>query len=212
MNKMKLIFDIGANSGNMVKIFKDVAEKVVAFEPNPVLIDELKNMFKNDNVVIDSRGLSNEIGRKIFNISHVHTVSTFSQDWINKSRFSNDIRWDYPTEVEITTLDKVIDEYGIPDYVKIDVEGYEYEVLTSLTKFLPETLFAFEWAEEMKDKIYLTVEHVNNLGYKSFAHTEKDEVLFDSQLEWISYENFLDEIKLLDSERMSRWGMIYFKK
>jgi hypothetical protein len=53
---------------------------------------------------------------------------------------------------------------------------------------------------------------VNNLGYKSFAHTEKDEVLFDSQLEWISYENFLEQIKLLDSERMSRWGMIYFKK
>jgi FkbM family methyltransferase len=212
MNKMKLIFDIGANSGETVKIFKEVAEKVVAFEPNPTLIEVLKNTFSSGNVVIDPRGLSNEIGRKIFNISSVHTVSTFSQDWIENSRFSNSIGWNYPTEVETTTLDQIIEEYGIPDYVKIDVEGYEYEVLSSLTRVLPETLFSFEWAEEMKDKIYLTVEHANNLGYKSFSFTERDVVLFDSQLEWISYENFLEEIKLLESERMSRWGMIYFKK
>jgi FkbM family methyltransferase len=209
---MKLIFDIGSNLGETVKIFKENAEKVIAFEPNPILIEILKNKFKDDDVVIDPRGLSNEIGRKFFNISPVHTVSTFSEDWIENSRFSNDIEWNCSTEVDVTTLDLVIDEYGIPDYVKIDVEGYEYEVLSSLTKFLPETLFSFEWAEEMKDKIYLTVEHVNSLGYGSFSYTEKDSILFDLQLEWVSYEIFLEEIKLLEPERMTRWGMIYFKK
>ena len=209
---MKLVFDIGANLGNTVKIFTEVSEKVIAFEPNPILIQRLKNMFKNNNVVVDTRGLSNEIGRKIFNISQSDSVSTFSQDWIDNSRFSKRIKWSYPTEVETTTLDNVIDEYGTPDYVKIDVEGYEYEVLISLTKFLPETLFAFEWAEEMKDKIYLTVEHAYNLGYKSFAFTEEDEVLFDDQLNWIEYQELLNEIESFEPERKFRWGMIYFKK
>ena len=209
---MKLVFDIGSNLGNTVKIFTEVAEQVIAFEPNPILINRLKTMFKNKNVVIDNRGLSTEIGVKIFNISYADSVSTFSQDWINNSRFSNKVKWDYPTEVQTTTLDSVIDEYGIPDYVKIDVEGYEYEVLLSLTKFLPYTLFAFEWAEEMKDKIYLTIEHVYNLGYKTFGYTEEDEVLFNEQINWIEYEDFKNQIEEFDPERKIRWGMIYFKK
>lgn len=210
--KMKLVFDIGANLGNTVKIFTEVSEKVVAFEPNPILIDGLKKMFEHNDVVVDNRGLSTEVGKKVFNISYADSVSTFSQDWINNSRFSEKVTWSYPTEVGTTTLDSAIDEYGIPDYVKIDVEGYEYEVITSLTKFLPDTLFTFEWAEEMKDKIYLTVEHANNLGYNSFAYTEEDNVLFDEDLKWIGYQDLLNEIELFEPERKIRWGMIYFKK
>jgi FkbM family methyltransferase len=209
---MKLVFDVGANLGNTVKVFTQVSEKVVAFEPNALLVKGLTKMFENDNVVVDTRGLSNEVGRKIFNISEADSVSTFSQDWINDSRFSKKIKWSHPTEVETTTLDNVIDEYGVPDYVKIDVEGYEYEVLISFTKFLPNTLFAFEWAEEMKNKIYLITEHVYKLGYKSFAFTEEDEVLFDDQLTWIDYQELLNEIESFEPTRKFRWGMIYFKK
>jgi FkbM family methyltransferase len=209
---MKLVFDIGANLGNTVKIFINVSEKVIAFEPNPKLINGLKKMFKNNNVVIDSRALSSETGKKIFNISEADSVSTFSQDWINHSRFSKTIFWDYPIEVDTTTLDNIIDEYGIPDYVKIDVEGYEYEVLSSLTKFLPETLFSFEWAEEMKEKVSLIIKHVYNLGYKSFGITEEDRVLFDNEINWMGYEDLCNEVELFEPEGKVRWGMIYFKK
>jgi FkbM family methyltransferase len=209
---MKLVFDVGANLGNTVKIFTKVSEQVIAFEPNPILIYKLKQIFKNNNVIVDPRGISNEVGKKIFNISQSDSVSTFSEDWINNSRFSLHTKWNYPTEVDTTTLDNIIDEYGVPDYVKIDVEGYEYEVLTSLTKFLPNTLFAFEWSEEMKNKIYQSIDHVYNLGYKSFGYTEEDKVLFDKEINWIGYEKLLDEIKMFNPERKLRWGMIYFKK
>jgi FkbM family methyltransferase len=209
---MDLVFDIGANLGNTVKVFTQVSKKVIAFEPNPILINGLTKMFENNEVVIDKRGLSNDRGKKIFNISYADSVSTFSQEWITNSRFSKRIKWDYPTEVDVITLDDAIDEYGVPNYIKIDVEGYEYEVLSSLTKFLPNTLFTFEWAEEMKSKIYLTLEHVYNLGYRSFACTEEDEVLFDKDLTWIDYSTILNDIELFDPERKIRWGMIYFKK
>lgn len=208
---MKLVFDIGANLGNTVKIFTEVSEKVIAFEPNPLLLTNLTHMFDGRNVVIDSRGLSNEVGRKIFNVSYADSVSTFSDEWMNNSRFSEKIKWQYPTEVEVTTLDNIIDEYGVPDYVKIDVEGYEYEVLKSLNKLLPDTLFTFEWAEEMKDKIYLTLEHIHNLGYNSFSLTEEDKVMFDEELTWFDYSKLLDEVNTFEPDRKIRWGMIYFK-
>lgn len=209
---MNLIFDIGANLGSTVKIFIKKSEKIVAFEPNKLLVDNLKEIFKHDNVIIDTRALSNKVGTKVFNVSNADSLSTFSEDWIHNSRFSNTITWDTQIEVETTTLDNIIEEYGIPDYVKIDVEGYEYEVLSSLTKFLPDTLFAFEWAEETKDKICLILEHVNNLGYRSFGYTEEDKVLFDGEIDWVVYEKFLKTVEEFKPERKVRWGMIYFKK
>ena len=209
---MNLIFDIGANLGSTVKIFIRKSKKIVAFEPNKLLVNNLKEMFKHDNVIIDTRALSDKVGTKVFNVSNADSLSTFSEDWIHNSRFSNTITWDTQIEVETTTLDNIIEEYGIPDYVKIDVEGYEYEVLSSLTKFLPDTLFAFEWAEETKDKICLILEHVNNLGYRSFGYTEEDKVLFDGEIDWVGYEKFLKTVEEFKPERKVRWGMIYFKK
>jgi FkbM family methyltransferase len=209
---MDLVFDIGAHLGSTVEVFTRKSGKVVAFEPNQLLVDNLKEMFKHNNVIIDTRGLSNEIGTKVFNVSYANSLSTFSEDWIHSSRFSDTITWDTKVEVETTTLDNIIEEYGIPDYVKIDVEGYEYEVLSPLTKFLPDTLFAFEWAEETKDKIYLILEHVHNLGYGSFGYTEEDKVLFDGEIDWTGYEEFLKTVGEFKPERKIRWGMIYFKK
>ena len=144
---MDLIFDVGANIGDMTNIFKNNAKKVVAFEPNPQLSNQLRYRFNMDNVVIDPRGISDDIGIKNFNISAAHTISTLSDDWVTNSRFSDLNAWDLVLEIETITLDKAIDEYGVPDYIKIDIEGYEYEVLTSFTKLLNHTIISFEWAE-----------------------------------------------------------------
>ena len=113
--------------------------------------------------------------------------------------------------VETLTLSDAISEYGIPDYIKIDTEGYEYEILTNFHEFLPNTLFAFEWAEEQKEKIAKILKHINGLGYKNFAYTEGDPVLFDEQISWSDFDNF-KLIDTLDSSRKALWGMIYFKK
>ncbi len=208
---MDLIIDIGANVGNTVSNFIKVSNKVVCFEPNPTLSSYLKNIFLDENVVVDNRGVSNKNGTQTFNISNANTISTFSEDWIKNSRFTNDYNWNNTVEVETITLDSIIELYGVPDYIKIDIEGYEYEVLTSFNTLLPNTLIAFEWAEEQKDKIKSTLEHLNKLGYNLFGYTEFDEILFDEQIEWFVFENFKLTDKLIP-ERKEKWGMIYFKK
>jgi FkbM family methyltransferase len=208
---MKLVIDIGANVGNTVEQFLLCSEKVICFEPNPTLAKDLINRFYNRPVVVDERGVSNKKGKQIFNIANANTISTFSDDWIHNSRFTYSYNWDRTVEVETITLDEIIDEYGVPDYVKIDIEGYEYEVLTSFSKLLPETVFAFEWAEEQKNKIHLILEHLLKIGYDKFSHTEADSIKLDSDIEWKSYNDFklLEE---LNPEKKEKWGMIYFKK
>ena len=187
---MDLIFDVGANIGDMTNIFKNNAKKVVAFEPNPQLSNQLRYRFNMDNVVIDPRGISDDIGIKNFNISAAHTISTLSDDWVTNSRFSDLNAWDLVLEIETITLDKAIDEYGVPDYIKIDIEGYEYEVLTSFTKLLNHTIISFEWAEEQKSKLIEIINHLHHLGYNKFYRAENDIVLFDKDIEWVNYDEF----------------------
>lgn len=211
MKLMNLVFDIGANLGETTDIFIKIADKVIAFEPNPKLSDQLKYRFYGDNVIIDTRGISDSVGTKKFNLSNAHTVSTLSSDWINNSRFSNVVDWDVVLDIQTTTLDYIIDEYGVPDYIKIDVEGHEYEVLTAFTKILDNTIISFEWAEEQKYKIIDTVNYLFDLGYSKFFFTEKDEIMINNQINW-NYYNKFEFFSSLNEERKEKWGMIYIKK
>ena len=208
---MKLIFDIGANVGNTTQFFSTVSDKVISFEPNPELFKYLLTRFNTSNVIIDSRGLSDKEEIKVFKIANANTISTFSDDWINKSRFSNSIyNWNQHVDVLTTTLDLIIEQYGIPDYVKIDVEGYELEVLLGLSQLLKYTIFSFEWAEEEYFKILKTIEHVQRLGYNCFGFSYADDILLDYQISWNTWEK-LDWHNDINPDRKDKWGMIYFK-
>ena len=208
---MELIFDIGANVGNTVATFSTMAKKVIAFEPNPNLANHLNERFKNSNIIIDNRGLSDSVGKKIFNISESNALSTFSEDWMKKSRFSNNQKWDNKVEVSTTTLDAIIEQYGVPDLIKVDVEGYELEVFNGFSKFLENTIISFEWAEEEYEKILLTIKHIKDIGYKNFSFTYGDAIMDLNSIKWDSWEN-LSWHKNINIDRKTEWGMIYFKK
>lgn len=208
---MKLIFDIGANRGRTAKIFLEHSEKVISFEPNPDLVNFIKNTIHNPKLQIDRRAISHQKGTQEFKLANVDTISTLSNDWVENSRFTGNYFWNQSIIVETITLSDAIREYGIPDYVKIDTEGYEYEILTNFHELLPNTLFSFEWAEEQKEKIEKILQHLSGLGYNNFGFTEGDPVMFDNQISWSNYENF-KLIETLDSNRKALWGMIYFKK
>lgn len=209
---MKIAFDIGANIGQTVDELLPNYDKIICFEPNPSLVTVIKNkFFNNDKVTIEELGLSDKTETKKFNISNSHVVSTFSEDWINNSRFTNVYNWDTSIDVKTTTLDEVIDKYGIPYFIKIDVEGYEYEVLKGLTKLLDNTYFAFEWAEEQYKIVNKTVKYLKELGYNNFSYTYQDSLLNLENINWCNWED-LTVHNDINEDRKEKWGMIYFKK
>jgi FkbM family methyltransferase len=210
MKKIKLAFDIGGNVGKHSDLLKGFCEKIICFEPNPELVNQLKIKFNNTNVVVDSRAVSNKNGKQVFYISSASTISTLSEDWVKNSRFSN-FNWEDKKEIETITLEEAIKQYGVPEYVKIDVEGHEYEVLTNFNQLIDDCFFSFEWAEEQKYKIKATLEHLHELGYQKFGFRFGDELRFDSEVVWYNFFDF----KLVDSLNefsKSQWGMIYFKR
>lgn len=206
-----LIFDIGSNRGiftdECLKKYNDC--KIISLEANANLTKFLKEKYKNNlNVIVLNNIASKKNNEEVnFYISNADTISTASLDWINKSRFSNNYLWHKPIKILSKSLDNLISYHGSPDLIKIDVEGYEYEVIQGLTK--KQNKICFEWAEEEYEKINLTCNYLQNLGYAEFGYIFGDEPLKepDSYSTW--QECSLH--KIINVERKDKWGMIWVK-
>src|SRR5690606_34257673 len=138
--KNKLIFDIGSNKGNKVKVFLKMGYKVVALEPEKTSHSTLSYRYKNNkNVTIVNKGVSYEEGvLKMYIASNRSGFNTLSHNWVESLKKNLDNVWDKKFEfkesydVPVTTLEHLIDLYGVPYFIKIDVEGFELNVLKGL--------------------------------------------------------------------------------
>jgi FkbM family methyltransferase len=177
----KLIFDVGANVGTKSKIFSLLSEKVVAFEPDLQNLKILNARLKyNKHCVIDGYALSSkESTAKYYSIGNDSAYNSLSEKHINtvvKSRkIVSDKNGLTQYEVKTNTLDFFIDKYGKPDYIKIDVEGFEKEVVSGLNilvalisieanlpEFLPETIDIVNYLDKLSKGGYLFNYAINN--------------------------------------------------
>lgn len=202
-----LVFDIGANEGNKTEIYILCEAKVVCIEPQPECVNVLNNKFCNNrNIIIENIGLGAKEGYlDLFQCSNAKTISTFNVEYTHKSRFAErNFRWDKKITVPISTLDKMILKYGKPRFCKIDVENFEYEVLTGLSQ--PLDYLSFEHNHECLEQTKKCLKYLAGLGYKefNFAIGERNQFIFQT---WLSENQFLNE---LDKLALSRdWGSIW---
>ncbi len=121
-----LVLDIGANVGKLTGVFIKLGARVVAVEPQPACVTALKRRFGTQpQVTIIPGGVAEKIGTLPFYISSkTDAISTFSTHFIQHSRYSTRV-WDTVIEVPVTTLDELIDQHGIPKFIKIDTEGFD---------------------------------------------------------------------------------------
>jgi len=144
INKGDLCFDVGANFGNRVRPLLDLGAEVVAVEPQEVCYTFLKNKF-GKKIKLVTKGLGENETVKKFYLSNGTVLSSFSEEWIDsvKTTRFQDYSWNESVDVELTTVDKLIETFGLPAFLKIDVEGYELEVLKGLTH--PIKMISFEY-------------------------------------------------------------------
>lgn len=207
-----LIFDIGANKGNFTDKCISVFENnlnILLVEPNPNLYEILVNKYKNyKNVKILDNILSSKSGEFIdFYLCRADGISTASLNWINNSRFSKHFQWDSPIKKQSVNLDYLIELYGLPDLIKLDVEGYEYEVIKGLSKKNKEV--CFEWAEEEFENVNLIINHLTKIGFSEFGYIIGDEYM-ERPKNYTTWE-FCEIHKDIDVNRKEKWGMIWAK-
>ena len=140
-----LVFDVGAHVGDHTAIFLELGARVVAVEPQPSCVSTLQDRFgKHPKLTIVPRGLSDNPGNLPFYVAANATMnSTFAANWLSHPRL-NDRRWEEIMLLPVMTLDALIDQYGVPAFCKIDVEGHELSVLQGLEQAIPQLSFEFD--------------------------------------------------------------------
>ncbi|HVO73599.1 MAG TPA: FkbM family methyltransferase [Ignavibacteriaceae bacterium] len=208
-----LVFDVGANIGNRTKIFLKLQAKVVAFEPQKICAEFLMSAFKKEkNFSLVQKALGLKEGNALMHVGDEHTISTLSADWIEATkrsgRFSKNT-WDKSESVSITTLDNSIIKFGMPSFIKIDVEGYEYEVLLGISS--PVDCISIEFAAENVENSFKCVDYLNSLSGMIFQFSKAEEAGFYFR-EWMLKDQLKRNLNELIEKDPLIWGDIYIKK
>lgn len=204
-----MFFDIGANIGNWSLANITSCNKIIAIEASPDTFKKLlHNTNNNNNIIYLNYAVCNSDKEFIefYNCS-ADTLSTINKDWLvsTKSRFYNKYNYNV-IKCKTITIDKLIQEYGVPELIKIDVEGGEFECLTSLTQKVNN--LCFEWASETNDITFKCLDYLESLGYNDFAIQLQDNYTYRPQ----NYTN-INYIKQLLNKTTPKneWGMIWAK-
>ena len=143
-----LVFDVGAHVGDRVASFRRLGARVVAVEPQPLCMRALDLLYGGDDrVTLVEAACGDRTGTARLHVNSANpTVSTRSASFLSAAagaRGWEDQVWDREITVRSVTLDGLIGRYGVPAFVKIDVEGYEDAVLAGLGRPVPALSFEF---------------------------------------------------------------------
>ncbi len=207
LNSDDLFFDIGAHLGEKSKKILNKDLKIVMLEPLPQCVKQLRENFKNNkNVEILEKAVGRTVGNMTLEVnSKMPTISTMAKHWKN-GRFSNQ-KWDQKISVEVTTLDHLIKIYGLPNYIKIDVEGFELDVLLGLSR--KAGIISFEFTSEFLDQSTKCLNHLKDIGYDEFNFSIGESRKFF--LEWSNTDNLILKLKNEIKNNKLLWGDIYCK-
>ena len=207
----EVVFDIGANVGNRTAVFRTLGASVIAVDPQPSCVARLRKRFGSDpKVTVVPTALGEQEGEAELLVSNASTISSLSPEWVNAVRKSGRFsayRWNRSVTVPLTTLDRIIERYGVPVFVKIDVEGFELPVLKGLSQ--PVGGVSFEFVPEFIDAAVQCVWHLDSIGMPRFNYSVGESMGL-ALSEWVTAEE-ISEI-LISFPDSTTWGDVYGRK
>jgi len=166
-----LCFDIGAHVGSRLRAWMPLDACIIAVEPQPGCMALLRRWFgRESRITLIEQAVGAAPGVAELLVSpRTPTVTTLSPAWIaavRQERGFAAVRWSERVPVTVTTLDELIARHGLPAFCKIDVEGYELEVLKGLSQPIP--ALSFEYLPACLDTAQLCIAHLASLGTYAF--------------------------------------------
>lgn len=198
----QVVFDVGANRGQSSEVFLAAGAQVVAFEPQEALHREIRQMCRrNPRLTLHALGLgAAPESRELFLTSYDQTAS-FRENWEGEPTGT--------TTIEVSTLDEQIAAHRVPDYCKIDVEGWEVEVLRGLHQALPLISIEYHISPNETRRAIEALRRIAGLGsyFCNLREAEADGFLLARP---IPIESFIEAFpEALDNALTRRYGEVF---
>ena len=189
----EVFVDVGANIGAYTILASKVLKaKSISFEPLPETVERLKDQIHinriQNMVEIKNMGVGDKIGPLFF---------TNTNDTINKVSVIGEAK--NTTRVDVVTLDGQLNT-DVQYFLKIDVEGFEYNVLEGASRLLS------------SDQISAIIIELNGSG-EEFGHSNEEihNKLISFEFIPVSYDPISRHIRTIDSYNRDCGNTIYVK-
>jgi FkbM family methyltransferase len=190
-----LVFDVGANVGNRSKVFIKLGAKVIGVEPQTFCANFLARVFGNEpNFQLVQKALGAAPGESEIMLSKTTTLSTMSKEWVDAVKATNRFEkatWEQTQTVEVETLDRLIAQYGRPDFVKVDVEGFEEQVVLGLSQSVG--VLSLETTPEFLSKTFRCIDRCLSIGPCEFQVSYGETMQFKLP-DWVSADDIRSEL------------------
>jgi FkbM family methyltransferase len=200
INPGDLVFDIGANIGIRTEIMLSLGARVIAFEPQPICAREVRARGNNRLIVVE-KAVGATIGTAILHLKRNSVQATLLQDWQGGPDAGT-------LTVPLTTLDAEMKQLGKPLFCKIDVEGFEAEVMGGLTTPISSLSFEYHCDEHGVAKVRDIFSRLSEIGHYdvNLIGQEDNKWLLPS---WISANDFISTFPACASPYY--WGDIFVR-
>ena len=167
-----LIYDIGMHKGEDTDFYLRKGFRVVAIEANAELCEECKRKFRvevdSGQLTIINKAISDTAGTINFFLNEKNSLwGTANLEWVarNEARGANS----RPVKVEATTINDVVVQFGVPYFMKIDIEGSDFLCLDGLLNVeeKPKYISVESSATSIKDT-FTQLTLLDRLGYTKF--------------------------------------------
>lgn len=207
--KGDLIFDIGANHGFKTDLFLRLGAKVVAVEPNGYSREILSGKFLDYRLIkkpvtLVGKAVGESRGTDAMWIDGPGSaLNTFSNKWVETLRKEPDrigkpgmsVGFARQEKVELVTLDDLIAEHGVPFFIKIDVEGYEINVLRGLGRRVPYISFEVNLPEFSTEGLECLERLEYIAGGGAFNYADAADLSGLALTRWLPFGDFVDVFK-----------------
>ena len=160
-----LVMDAGMNDGSDTAYYLHCGYRVIAIEANPRLVATAKRRFAHEiaegSLTVLNLGIAPFEGVADFYVASNHQWSSFSREVASRRGMEvvDTVR------VPCAPLATLLRQYGIPYYIKIDIEGYDLFCLESMSKETAPAYISVEFAHDMQHRL---LSRLLELGYARF--------------------------------------------
>lgn len=164
------VFDIGAHVGDRTGSFLRCGASVVALEPQPHVFRALRLIYgHNPDVTLIAAAAGAVPGQMELHLNLRNpTVATLDAGFVAAAQGAPGWEgqvWERTIPVPVVTLDQLIGQHGKPDFVKLDIEGFEPEALRGLSA--PLAAISFEFTTFQRSAAHACIVRLSELaGYE----------------------------------------------